>query len=332
MLNDKVVFVTGGTGSFGRAFVSYIAENFSPRKLIVFSRDEFKQSEMARDFPVDRYPFMRYFIGDVRDVERLEMAMREVDYVIHAAAMKHIDIAEYNPFECVRTNIYGTENIVRAALRCGVDRVIALSTDKAVNPHNHYGACKLAADKIMVAAKFASGSIGTRFGVVRYGNVFGSRGSVVPLFSKRIAEGATSLPITDERMTRFWVTLPQAVSFVLACLEKMEGGEIFIPKSPSTRIVDLAKAMDPDLDHEIIGMRPGEKIHETLISNDDAASTWEFPDHYLIEPHFGSDRADARKASGGARVAEDFFYRSDNNPGQLTPEEITQLLENNPQE
>lgn len=327
MLNDKVTIVTGGTGSFGRAFISFVCENYKPRKLIVFSRDELKQSEMMRDFPVDRYPFIRFFIGDVRDLDRLEMAMREVDYVVHAAALKHIDIAEYNPFECVRTNIYGTENIVRAALRCGVKKVIAISTDKAVNPFNHYGACKLAADKIIVAAESVSGSVGTRFSVVRYGNVFGSRGSVVPLFQRLVAEGADSLPITDERMTRFWITLPEAATFVLSCLEKMEGGEIFVPKSPSTRIVDLAKAIGPNLLHDIIGTRPGEKIHEVLISNDDVGSTWKFPDHYLIEPYYGSDRKELRKKTGGSLVSEDFLYRSDSNPHQLDIEGINRLLE-----
>ncbi len=246
-LNDKSVLVTGGTGSFGKHFVKQVIANYKPRRVIIFSRDELKQSEMAQDFPQSQYPFMRYFIGDVRDRDRLDLALRDVDYVVHAAAMKQVPTAEYNPFECIRTNVYGAENLVYAALRRDVKKVIALSTDKAANPVNLYGASKLASDKIFVAANNLSGADGTKFSVVRYGNVFGSRGSVVPFFKKLIAEGAESLPITDARMTRFWITLNQGVNFVLSSMEMTRGGEIFVPKIPSTTITDLARLVSPKL-------------------------------------------------------------------------------------
>src|SRR5579872_6149325 len=255
-LNDKAVLVTGGTGSFGKHFLKTVIAQYKPKRLIVFSRDELKQSEMAQDFPHEKYPFLRYFIGDVRDRDRLELAMRDVDYVIHAAAMKQVPTAEYNPFECIRTNIFGAENLVYAALRRNVRKVIALSTDKAANPVNLYGASKLASDKIFVAANNLSGADGTRFAVVRYGNVVGSRGSVVPFFRKLAAEGATSLPITDERMTRFWITLNQGVNFVLSSMELMRGGEIFVPKIPSTSIVDMAAWVGPHLKRHTVGIRP----------------------------------------------------------------------------
>src|SRR6266566_1096887 len=235
-LNDKSVLVTGGTGSFGKHFLKTVVERYRPRRLIIFSRDELKQSEMQQNFPAEKYPFLRFFIGDVRDRDRLDLALRDVDYVIHAAAMKQVTTAEYNPFECIRTNVFGAENIVTAALRCGVKRVVALSTDKAANPVNLYGASKLASDKIFVAANNLAGADGTRFSVVRYGNVMGSRGSVIPLFQRLVREGAKSIPITDERMTRFWITLPVAVDFVGSCVESMTGGEIYVPKIPSMKV------------------------------------------------------------------------------------------------
>ena len=246
-MNGKVILVTGGTGSFGKQFVRMVAARWSPRKLIVFSRDELKQYEMAQEFPQSEFPFMRYFIGDVRDAQRLEMAMRDVDYVVHAAALKHVPIAEYNPMECIRTNVFGAENVVNASIRAGVKTVVALSTDKAANPLNLYGASKLAADKIFVAANNLAGHDGTKFSVVRYGNVLGSRGSVVPFFRKLIAQGASELPITDQRMTRFWITLEQGVNFVLSSLATTKGGEIFVPKIPSSLIGDLASAIAPGL-------------------------------------------------------------------------------------
>src|SRR5678816_416592 len=244
-LNDKTVLVTGGTGSFGKHFLKTVIERYKPKRLIIFSRDELKQFEMAQIYSPEQYPFLRFFIGDVRDRDRLDLALRDIDYVIHAAALKQVPTAEYNPFECIRTNVFGAENLVYAALRRNVKRVIALSTDKAANPVNLYGASKLCSDKIFVAANNLAGAEGTRFAVVRYGNVVGSRGSVVPFFQKLAAEGAKSLPITDERMTRFWITLTQGVNFVLSSMEMMRGGEIFVPKIPSTTIVDLASLLGP---------------------------------------------------------------------------------------
>src|SRR5580704_11781082 len=256
-LNDKAVLVTGGTGSFGKHFLKTVIAQYKPRRLIVFSRDELKQFEMQQEFSQEKYPFLRYFIGDVRDRDRLDLALRDVDYVIHAAAMKQVTTAEYNPFECIRTNVLAAENIATAAIRCGVKRVIALSTDKAANPVNLYGASKLASDKIFVAANNLAGADGTRFSVVRYGNVFGSRGSVVPFFNKLKADGAESLPITDARMTRFWITLTQGVNFVLSSMEMMRGGEIYVPKIPSTTITDVATLIDPAMKQHVVGIRPG---------------------------------------------------------------------------
>jgi len=252
-LNDKSILVTGGTGSFGKHFLKTVVERYKPRRLIIFSRDELKQFEMQQSFPQELYPYLRFFIGDVRDRDRLELALRDVDYVIHAAALKQVPTAEYNPFECIRTNVFGAENVVYAALRRNVKKVIALSTDKAANPVNLYGASKLASDKIFVAANNLAGADGTRFAVVRYGNVVGSRGSVVPFFQKLAADGATSLPITDERMTRFWITLTQGVNFVLSSMEMMRGGEIFVPKIPSTTVVDLASLLGPKLAQHKVG-------------------------------------------------------------------------------
>jgi UDP-N-acetylglucosamine 4,6-dehydratase/5-epimerase len=325
-LNDKVVLVTGGTGSFGRAFVKLVCEEYRPRKLIVFSRDELKQYEMAQAFPPETYPFLRYFIGDVRDAARLEMAMRGVDYVIHAAALKHVPIAEYNPFECIKTNVMGAENVVNAAISAGVRRVVALSTDKAANPINLYGASKLASDKIFVAAQAMAGDGGTRFSVVRYGNVMGSRGSVAPFFRKLAAEGASELPITDARMTRFWITLEQGVNFVLSSLEMMAGAEIFVPKIPSMHTTELASAIAPGLPHKVVGIRPGEKLHEVMVPEDDARSTVELKDRYVILPSHDPARRAAWLAQGAAELPEDFSYASDRNPERLDALGLQALL------
>lgn len=325
-LNDKSVMITGGTGSFGHHFVQSVIDRFKPRRLIIFSRDELKQYEMAQRFSPEDYPFMRYFIGDVRDVDRLEMAMRNVDYVVHAAALKHVPIAEYNPFECIRTNVMGAENVVTAAIRTGVKRVIALSTDKAANPINLYGASKLAADKIFVAGNNLAGADGARFSVVRYGNVIGSRGSVIPFFRKLIAEGAEALPITDERMTRFWITLDQGVDFVLSSMEAMSGGEIFIPKIPSTKMVDLAHSVAPGMPLKIIGIRPGEKLHEIMVPEDDGRMTVELKDRYVILPAFVGWSKDDYMATGATAVAEGFQYCSNTNPECLDARSLQHFL------
>ncbi len=326
-LNGRRILVTGATGSFGNAFVKTVLERWKPAKLIVFSRDELKQYEMAQRFPaVDGGP-LRYFIGDVRDEARLEMAMRDVDYVVHAAALKHVPIAEYNPFECVRTNIFGAENVVRAAIRRGVKKVIALSTDKAANPINLYGATKLASDKIFTAANNLSGDGGCRFSVVRYGNVVGSRGSVLPFFQRLIAEGATDLPITDERMTRFWITLRQGVNFVLSSLELMRGGEVFVPKIPSMRIVDLARTLAPELPHRVVGIRPGEKLHEVMVPEDDGRSTVELPDRYAILPAAAANLSRAYREAGARPSPEDFRYASDINHEWLDEAGLRALID-----
>lgn len=292
----------------------------------MLSRDEQKQYEMERTWPVSQHNALRYFIGDVRDQERLVMAFRDVDYVIHAAALKHVAIAESNPFECINTNVVGAENVVRAAIQCGVKGVIALSTDKAANPVNLYGASKLAADKIFVAANHLSGDIGTRFSVVRYGNVVGSRGSVLPLFRQLVADGAQSLPITDPRMTRFWITVEQGVSFVLSCLANMRGGEIFVPKIPSMKIVDLAQCIAPNLDWHCVGIRPGEKLHESMIPADDSRQTFDIGDRYVITPPFEWWDHSHLLAHGANRVTEDFSYTSENNPEWLTEDRLHALL------
>jgi len=322
-LNGKSVLITGGTGSFGKAFTRMVGEAFQPRKMIIFSRDELKQYEMAQEFQA---PYMRWFIGDVRDQARLETAMRDVDYVVHAAALKHVPIAEYNPFECIKTNVMGAENVVNAAIRAGVKRVVALSTDKAANPINLYGASKLASDKIFVAAEAMSGADGTRFAVVRYGNVVGSRGSVAPLFKKLLAEGATDLPITDDRMTRFWITLPQGVNFVLSSMEMMKGAEIFVPKIPSLKTTELADAIAPGLPHRLIGIRPGEKLHEIMIGEDDARSTVELLDRYAILPSHDHARREAYLAEGARPLPEGFSYCSDKNPERLDARGLQALL------
>ena len=279
MFNNKTILITGGTGSFGHRFAKRILSEYKPKRLIIFSRDELKQYEMANLPEFKDQPALRFFIGDVRDLERLRLAFRDVDYIIHAAALKHVPIAEYNPTECIRTNIDGAINVTRAAMDCGVQKVIALSTDKAANPINLYGATKLASDKLFVAANNLAGANGTKYAVVRYGNVVGSRGSVVPFFKNLIESGATELPITDARMTRFWITLDAGVDLVMKGFERMNGGEIYVPKIPSIRITDLAKAMAPHLKHKIIGIRAGEKLHEVMCPEELARNTLEFNDH-----------------------------------------------------
>jgi len=323
-IDGRSILVTGGTGSFGRQFVRTVLRRFRPARLIVLSRDELKQSEMAEEIAHSRFPAIRYFLGDVRDEQRLEFAFRGVDIVVHAAALKQIPAAEYNPFECVHTNILGAENVVRAAIRSGVKRVIALSTDKAVNPINLYGATKLAADKIFVAANHLSGDQGPRFSVVRYGNVLGSRGSVIPYFQKLVASGASALPITHPEMTRFWISKQQGVDFVLSTLELMDRGEIFVPKMPSMRLVDVAAAIDPKATQTVVGIRPGEKLHEILITRDDAPRTLEQKDRYVVLP--GIAMWSQTQSRQGQKVAPTFCYSSDNNPHQLTAPELLRML------
>lgn len=328
-LKGKSVLVTGGTGSFGKRFIKTVLDRYDPRRLIVFSRDELKQYEMAHELDGERSSCLRYFIGDVRDRQRLEMAMRDVEYVIHAAALKHVPAAEYNPGECIRTNVLGAENVVQAAISCGVRKVIALSTDKAANPVNLYGASKLAADKIFVAANNLSGRVGTRFAVVRYGNVVGSRGSVIPFFQKLRRDGAESLPITDARMTRFWITLQQGVDFVLSCLETARGGEIFVPKIPSMRMTDLAAQLAPGIPIRIVGIRPGEKLHEVLITAEEARSAVELNDRYIIRPtlRFWSDDEGDEDTPEGTPVSEDFAFSSDRNTDWLDEVGLARMLQ-----
>jgi UDP-N-acetylglucosamine 4,6-dehydratase len=321
MLNDKVILITGGTGSFGKKFTEIVLKRYKPKKLIIFSRDELKQFEMAQVFSPEKYNCVRYFIGDVRDKERLQRAFHRVDIVIHAAALKQVPAAEYNPTEVIKTNIYGAQNIVNVAADRGVKRVIALSTDKAANPVNLYGATKLCSDKLFIAANaFVSGEE-SRFSVVRYGNVIGSRGSVIPFFLEKKKMGV--LPITDPRMTRFWITLEQAVEFVLKCLEIMVGGELFVPKIPSMKMTDLAKAICPECRTEIVGIRPGEKLHEIMVPKDDAYNTVEFEDYYVIKSLF---RNFERRFNGGKPVLEDFEYNSGTNRWLLTIEEMREMI------
>jgi UDP-N-acetylglucosamine 4,6-dehydratase/5-epimerase len=329
MLDNKSILITGGTGSFGKHFVKAVLAGFKPRRVVVYSRDELKQFEMQQDYHA---PQMRYFIGDVRDRDRLSQAMREIDVVIHAAALKQVPAAEYNPMECIKTNIHGAENVIHAALENNVEQVIALSTDKAANPINLYGATKLASDKLFVAANNMAGGHPTRFSVVRYGNVVGSRGSVVPHFRKLIAEGVDRLPITHEQMTRFWITLPQGVAFVLANLERMAGGEIFVPKIPSVRITDLAKALAPQLPTRVVGIRPGEKLHEIMCPADDSHLTLEFDDHFVICPtiKFHSSAMDYsrnRRGEKGSSVPQGFEYNSGTNPHFLSVADIQRYNE-----
>jgi len=331
-LDGKVILVTGGTGSFGKHFIETVLRRYSPRKLIVYSRDELKQSEMQTDlretFSAEQVGKMRFFLGDVRDRARLTLALRGVDIVIHAAALKQVPAAEYNPSECIATNVMGAENVVWACLTNRVRQVIALSTDKACNPINLYGATKLASDKVFVAANNLSGDIGTRFSVVRYGNVVGSRGSVVPFFQRLLDKGAKTLPVTDPRMTRFWITLPEGVDFVLSSLTIMRGGEVFVPKIPSMKITDLVEAMCPGAQIEVVGIRPGEKLHEMMISADDARSTAEFGDRFAIEPAFVEyPRIPFRINGGPLAVPEDFSYASDTNTDWLSAAALMAMVE-----
>ena len=325
ILDDKVVLITGGTGSFGKKCTETILKQAKPKKLIIFSRDELKQFEMAQIYSQQQYSGMRYFIGDVRDKERLTRAFRGVDIVIHAAALKQVPAAEYNPFEAVKTNILGAQNIINVAIDQGVKKVIALSTDKAANPINLYGATKLCSDKLFIAGNAYVGRDESIFSVVRYGNVVGSRGSVIPFFFERRKTGV--LPITDPRMTRFWITLEQGVSFVLESLNRMVGGELFVPKLPSMNMMNLAKAIAPECRTEIIGIRPGEKLHEVMIPRDEARRTIEYDRYYIIQPDF---RYWERRfnENGGKPVEEDFEYQSGTNPWQLSIEEMRKVIQN----
>ena len=327
MFNNKNILITGGTGSFGKKYTEIILSKYKPNKIIIFSRDELKQYEMAQSF-TDRC--MRYFIGDVRDGDRVKEAMQDVDFVIHAAALKHVPVAEYNPMECIKTNIDGAQNVIKAAIDNDVEKVIALSTDKAANPINLYGATKLASDKLFVAANNMVGKRRTRFSVVRYGNVTGSRGSVIPFFNKLISEGATELPITDVKMTRFLITLEDGVNFVLKNFERMYGGEIFIPKIPSMYMIELAKAMAPELPHKIIGIRPGEKLHEIMCPSDDSHLTLEFDDHFVIKPTiqftYISDFSVNKLGENGIPVKQGFEYNSGSNTQWLTHDEVRQMI------
>jgi UDP-N-acetylglucosamine 4,6-dehydratase/5-epimerase len=328
MFNNSNILITGGTGSFGKKYTKVLLERFKPNKIIIYSRDELKQYEMEQIYNDD---CMRYFIGDVRDGDRLKQAMNGVDFVIHAAALKQVPAAEYNPMECIKTNIHGAENVIQALLANNVKKVIALSTDKAANPINLYGATKLASDKLFVAANNMSGGYDAQFSVVRYGNVVGSRGSVVPFFKQLIEQGTTELPITHEKMTRFWITLQQGVDFVLKNFERMNGGEIFIPKIPTMRIIDLAKAMAPELPIKIIGIRPGEKLHEIMCPADDSHLTYEFKNHFVISPSIifktrNNDFDTNNLKETGKPVDQGFEYNSGTNSQYL---DIKELIEFN---
>lgn len=325
-LNGKTVLITGGTGSFGRRFAQTLLQRFKLRKLIILSRDEHKQYDMQQEAAFADRDELRYFIGDVRDVDRLRMAMRGVDCVVHAAALKHVPAAEYNPFECIRTNVNGAENVIMAAIECGVPQVIALSTDKAVNPINIYGASKLASDKLFVAANTLAGDSPTRFAVVRYGNVLGSRGSIVPLIRRLVAEGHTSIPLTDDRMTRFWITLDQGIDFVLSSGALMQGGEIFVPKVPSMTVVDMMEALAPGLPREVIGIRPGEKLHELLISEDDTAAVVQHAGRYIICPSQDPSVQVHYESAGATVMDAEFRYASNTNEEWLDGEGLVKLL------
>jgi UDP-N-acetylglucosamine 4,6-dehydratase len=324
VFNEKSILITGGTGSFGRLFVETILKRYQPKRLIIYSRDELKQFEMQQIF---NQPCMRYFIGDVRDLSRLQLAMKGVDYVIHAAALKQVPAAEYNPMECIKTNVHGADNVIQASIANNVKKVIALSTDKAANPINLYGATKLCSDKLFVAANNITGDNETIFSVVRYGNVVGSRGSVVPFFKNLITQGVKELPVTDEHMTRFWITLPEGIEFVIKNFQRMRGGEIYIPKIPSMRIMDLVRSIAPDMPIKIVGIRPGEKLHEVMCPKDDSHLTFEFDDHFVIGPsisftnkdnHFNENELGEK----GEPVKQGFEYESGTNPHFLTVEEL----------
>jgi UDP-N-acetylglucosamine 4,6-dehydratase len=319
-LNDAVILVTGGTGSFGKKFTEIVLEEFSPRKIIVFSRDELKQHEMAQQYGNTS---MRYFLGDVRDLDRLKRAFRGVDIVVHAAALKQVPACEYNPFEAVKTNVVGAQNVIDAAIDCGVKKVLAISTDKAVNPVNLYGATKLCAEKLFIQGNSYAGGNGTKFSCARYGNVIGSRGSVIPMFMRQRDYG--KITITDERMTRFWITLERGVRLVLNSLDQMQGGDMFVPKIPSMRIADLARIVAPDCEIEVIGMRPGEKLHEVLVSRDEARTTLDFEDMFIVQPQF--PWWGGCEWTGGTVLPDGFEYSSNNNDHWLSNEELKHMME-----
>lgn len=328
MLNGKSILVTGGTGSFGHQFVSYVLDNYEPKKIIIYSRDEFKQFIMQNEYKNHpQYNKLRFFIGDVRDKERLYRAFEGVDYVIHAAALKQVPACEYNPMEAVKTNITGAMNIVDAALDCGVKRVVALSTDKAVNPVNLYGGTKLVSDKLFIAANAYSGEKDVRFSVVRYGNVAGSRGSVIPFFRNIVEKGGTALPITDYQMTRFWISLEEGVQLVIKALTEAKGGETFISKIPSFKITDLAQAILPGCEMPEVGIREGEKLHEIMVTREDAMMTYEYEKHFIIYPHYTWWSED-RVIPGGKKVEQGFEYSSGNNTEWLSVEDLKELLKN----
>lgn len=328
MFNGKSILVTGGTGSFGRSFTRSILRRYQPKRMVIFSRDELKQYEMSHEFDQD---CMRYFIGDVRDLERLTQAMRDIDFVVHAAALKQVPAAEYNPMECIKTNIHGAENVIKAAVANEVEKVIALSTDKAANPINLYGATKLASDKLFISANNMVGQHRIKFSVVRYGNVANSRGSVVPYFKKLLNQGISQLPITDERMTRFWISLEEGVNFVINAFSRLQGGEIFVPKIPSMRVVDLAAALSGHHQHRVIGIRPGEKLHETMCPADDSHLTIEFRDHYVISPTISFlhplNYAENLLGERGQPVVQGFEYNSGTNPHFLSIDELATLCD-----
>jgi UDP-N-acetylglucosamine 4,6-dehydratase/5-epimerase len=326
MLNNKTILVTGGTGSFGHKFVETVLRDFKPARLIIFSRDEYKQYEMAKLFPESKYPCIRYFIGDVRDKARLQRAFEGVDCVVHAAALKQVPALEYNPTEAIKTNVDGANNLIDAAIDAGVKRVVALSTDKAVNPANLYGATKLVAEKCFIAAN-AYGGGRVKFSAVRYGNVVGSRGSVIPFFMDLKKQGCKEYPITDERMTRFWITLDQGVALVLKALDESVGGEIFIPKIPSMRVVDLAQALEPGCKLKNIGIRPGEKIHESLISEDEARKALEYDNHFIVLPQFMRAEEIVVKFKDGKALPDGFMYRSDMNKEWLDVAQLKTMVQ-----
>lgn len=330
-LDNQTILITGGTGSFGRAFVKYIFKYHRPKKIIIFSRDEFKQWQMSREFPEKQFPQLRFFLGDIRDKDRLRFAFDGVDYVVHAAALKHVPILEYNPFEAVKTNIFGAQNIIEVAIEKGIKKVVALSTDKAVNPVNLYGATKLTMEKLLIASNAYVGAKNISFSIVRYGNVVGSRGSVIPLFLELLSHGCKELPITDERMTRFWITLEESIMLVSFALEHGTGGDIFVPKIPSVRIKELARIMCPDCSLKYVGIRPGEKLHESLISEDESGNVrlvkHESKEYFVIIPRFGFQEKSLSVWEGCTKMPEGFFYRSDKNDWWLEGNELKNFLE-----
>lgn len=330
MLNNSTVLITGGTGSFGKAFTERILNNYNPKKIIILSRDEFKQDLMKKTFMAKMGPEktskLRFFIGDIRDKDRLQRAFRGVDYVVHAAAMKQVPACEYNPFEAIKTNINGAQNIIDAALDRGVKKVVALSTDKAVNPINLYGGTKLVSDKLFISANAYTGDCGTTFSVVRYGNVSGSRGSIIPFFKQLLSQGKTELPITDDRMTRFWMTLEEAVDLVFLALEESKGGETFVFKNPSYKVTDIAEALNPNGTQKVVGIREGEKLHECMITSDDSRSTYEYGDYYIIYPNFEWWSKEEHFKPGGELIKENWEYNSGTNTVWLEAEELRKRI------